>query len=165
VRDRIARYAEEGMIEGCQRLNAPIVLALLITTSACASLPSQSVPADIPVNASFDKTWAAVVDWFGQSSVPIKSMDRSSGRIRAEETGLATRNRPYATCSRTGIAIVPPQRATFDVLVKGDSSHSSVVVASDWIGYNSKGQRLSCVTTGKWEQEFESAVKDEAESR
>jgi hypothetical protein len=146
-------------------MNAPIVLALLITTSACASLPSRSVPADIPVNASFDRTWAAVVDWFGQSSIPIKSMDRSSGLIRAEETGLDTRNRPYATCNQTGIAIVPPQRAILDVLVKGDSSRSSVVVTTHWIGYNSKGQRLSCVTTGKWEQEFESAVKDQAESR
>jgi hypothetical protein len=138
---------------------------VMIISAACASLPAPSPQADTIVNASFATTWAAVLDRFAQSNIPIKAIDRSSGLITAEATRLDDSGRQYGNCNRMGIAIVPPDGATFNVLVKGDSIRSFVRATADWIGHNSKGLRLSCVTSGKWEQEFESAIKDQAESR
>ena len=143
-----------------------IVLTLVtIASPACASVPAPLPQADTVVNAPFASTWAAVLDWFARSSVPVKRMDRSSGFITAEATRLGGSNRLYGNCNRMGIAIVPPDGATFYVVVEGDSTRSSVGVTADWIGHNSKGQRLSCVTSGQWEQEFESAIKARAEAR
>jgi len=79
---------------------------------------------------------------------------------------LAGSNASYGTCNQGGIVNLPPVGATFNVLVHGDSTRSSVVVTADWIGYDSNGSsRLPCVTTGKWEQEFETAIKAQAEAR
>lgn len=62
-----------------------------------------------------------------------------------------------------GIRNVAPVGAAFNVLVKGDSARSSVVVTADWIGVDGAGDRIGCVSTGKWEQQFEAAIKAQSE--
>jgi len=40
-----------------------------------------------PVRASFNRTWATVIDFFADQAIPVKTLDRSSGYIAAGETG------------------------------------------------------------------------------
>jgi hypothetical protein len=145
-------------------MKPPIRLALIIIISACASLSAPPPQTDTIVNAPFATTWAAAVSWFVRSNIAIKSRDRSSGLIAAEAKWLDSNGRQYGNCSGMGIAIIPPDGATFNVRVEGDSTRSSIGVTADWIGHNSKGRPLSCVSSGEWEQEFESAIKEQAES-
>lgn len=133
--------------------------------AACGTLPPPAAPRpDTGINAPFSKTWDAVVDYFARSSIPIKTIDRSSGIIAAEATNLAGDNSTYATCSN-GYLRFPPRGASFNALIRGDSAHSTVRVTSNWMTPAPAGTKaIACVSSDLWEKQFESAIKAKAES-
>jgi hypothetical protein len=105
-----------------------------------------------------------VVDYFARSSIPVKTIDRTSGLIAAEATQLAGDNSSYARCSN-GIFSFAPVGASFNALIKGDSTQSTVRVTANWIRPTAPGSAsVSCVTTDVWEKKFEAAIKAKAET-
>lgn len=142
------------------------VIAGIVLLAACVPPPSAPPPRpDTQVNASFSRVWDAVVDRFARSSVPVKTIDRSSGLIAAESMRINGDLSSYGGCNVMGVRNAPPVGAGFNVLIHGDSTRSSIVVTADWIGVDGAGNRIGCVTTGKWEQEFEAAIKARAETQ
>lgn len=139
-----------------------ISLALL---NACATLPpAPPARSDTAVNAPFGRTWDAVVDYFARSSIPVKTIDRSSGLIAAEATSLAGDNSTYATCTN-GFLSFPPRGASFNALIRGDSTRSTVRVTANWMTPTPAGSApIQCVTSDLWEKQFESAIKLKAET-
>lgn len=137
----------------------------LLAVTGCASLPP-APPArpDTQVQSPFGKTWDAVVDYFARSSIPVKTIDRTSGLIAAETTQLSGDNSAYARCSN-GFLNFAPSGASFNALIKGDSARSTVRVTANWLGAQTEGSaRVMCVTTDVWEKQFETAIKAKAEA-
>jgi hypothetical protein len=127
--------------------------------------PAPAARSDTPVNASFGATWDAVVDYFARSSIPVKTIDRSSGLIAAEATQLAGDNSPYAVCSN-GFIKFAPVGGSFNALIRGDSTRSTVRVTTTWMYPTTPGaMTVRCVTTDAWEKQFESAIKTKAEAK
>jgi hypothetical protein len=143
-----------------------MVIASAVLTLACATLPpAPAARSDTAVNASFGRTWEAVVDYFARSSIPVKTIDRSSGLIAAEATVLAGDNSNYATCSN-GFLKFHARGASFNALVRGDSTRSSVRVTATWMSPTPPGgAQIQCVTSDAWEKQFESAIKAKAETK
>jgi hypothetical protein len=63
-----------------------------------------------------------------------------------------------------------PTSATFNVLVRGDSSKSTVRVTARWVrtgmarGLSTETVSEECGSTGVWESEFEGGIKTAAEA-
>jgi hypothetical protein len=154
-----------GLIWRVVKLNRSLLLLGTLTVTGCASLPPAPAPRpDTEINAPFSQTWDAVVDFFGRSSIPIKTIDRSSGIIAAEATRLAGDNGKYAVCTNP-LAHVPVIGGSFNVLVRGDSARSIVRATAVWVGSQVSGMDIHCVTTDVWEKDFESAIKQRSELR
>ena len=144
-------------------MNRTTCTAIAIAISGCASVPPAPLTrADTVVNASFGKTWDAVVDYFARSSIPVKTIDRSSGLIAAETTRLAGDNSRFATCANWARKF-NPEGASFNALVRGDSTRSTVRVTASWLATGGGAPSIQCQTSDVWEKEFEAAIKAKAE--
>ncbi len=165
-----------------------------ITLSACGLVvacvtyvpPQVKEPEPLPatpVRASFDRTWATVIDFFADQAIPVKTLDRSSGYIAAERLG-AGNNLDWADCgkivnapARDGGGRVIPQQAVFNVRVRGDSASSTVQVVARWMavgtaqvasGFGSRTKAYNeteCVTTHVWETAAIREITRRAEGR
>lgn len=65
-----------------------LLAPLMALLTACVSIESpQDHPVDrrIVANADFDRTWAAVIDWFGTTNVPMGRIQKDSGLITAAQ--------------------------------------------------------------------------------
>jgi len=142
------------------------LLLILGLVTACAPTPPTTVATPrvgTTVQASFGRTWNAVIDQFADRNIPIRTIDRSSGLIATDMLGMGVGDSLASTWADCGADMVgsqlPPGHATYNVLVRGDSTSTLVKVTVRWnllLG----GE---CVTHGVWEQDFENAVKAKAE--
>lgn len=146
-------------------------LGLIPLLLACVQ-PPQSAPlvrTGTTVQSSFTKTWDAVIDLFADRNIPIRTIDRSSGLIATDVLSATGADKTWADCGSAMQGIVVPDKATYNVLVRGDSSHSTVKVTVRWVGTaSSLGPSytpVDCVSRGVWETEFEQAVTKKAEGR
>lgn len=119
-----------------------------------------------PVQASFDRTWNAVIDAFSERNIPVKTIDRSSGFIATDRIAVVDGQKEWADCSGAYYKTYIPQFATYNVLVRGDSAQATVKVTAIWETiheYGSDGSPLRCNTKGVWEQGVQARVKAVAE--
>ena len=136
------------------------------------------------VSASQGKTWDAVIDVFAERNIPIRNMERVSGLIVTEDLGVNNSDgTTWADCGRvTGAWYEKPKRrsgdkkkgtpvapghATYNVLVRGDSTRSTVKVTVRWTarGLKVDSPVVECSTLGVWEGETEMEIKNRAEGR
>jgi hypothetical protein len=126
------------------------------------------------VNASMGRTWDAVVDLFAAKTIPIRTIERVSGIIVTErlsvrhEDGLA-----WADCGKvSGFGRsdhISPNYGTYNVLVRGDSSRSSVKTTVRWVHIQPRdldlegGGVTECSTKHVWERALETEIKARAE--
>lgn len=147
-----------------------VIVLLLVAAFGCASAPRQA-PERQPtsVAASFGQTWDAAIDIFAAHNIPIKTLDRSSGLIVAEQSRVGPSDvAKFADCGKRLMAVVTagvtgdvgPARADYNVLVRGDSTRATVRVTAHFTEHS--GRR--CTTRGVFESEVEAAVKSGAES-
>lgn len=135
----------------------------VLLLSGCASLPpAPAARGDTVVNASFGRTWDAVVEYFALASIPVKTIDRSSGLIAAETTRLAGDNGRFADCANA-VRHFSPEGASFNALVRGDSARSRVRVTATWLATGGGAPGIACQTSDVWEREFEEAIRAKAE--
>lgn len=147
-------------------------LCALIAVLGCASTPpAPPVPRTaVDVNASFGKTWDAVIDVFAARNISIKTLDRASGLIVAERQAVAPDEaRSLADCGTAFGVQVRAEAAFWNVLVRGDSTHATVR-ATVRFTEGGEGSRITsreteCSSRGGWESALEGRVKAAAEGK
>ena len=135
--------------------------------------PVQPAPrTGTPVEASFTKTWDAVIDIFSERNIRIKTMDRTSGLIVAETNsavGLTEGQlNDYADCGGYGPTLrTYPNFVTYNILVRGDSTKSIVKANALWEKRSTSQYDLArdCVSKGNWEILIERAVLEIAQRK
>jgi hypothetical protein len=138
-------------------------LAMLLAGCLSYKTPAPPSPRDATqVNASMGRTWDAVIDLFAARNIPIRTIERVSGIIVTEQLSVGPERRSLADCGRMADDTIRPNWGSYNVLVRGDSSSSSVKVNARWT-YTAEKQVLDCSTTHVWEQALESDVKSRAE--
>lgn len=141
----------------------------LVLVSGC-SIPGKALPPLAPagVSAGVDKTWNAVIDILSEKKIAIKTLDKSSGYVLAEvpsvgyEEGRAL-GKKLADCG--GFMLTwgsGPVAARYSIVVRGDSTESSVKVAGKFTTGNPP---IDCTSTNAFEAKFQSEVKERAEGR
>jgi hypothetical protein len=126
------------------------------------------------VRASFERTWIAVVDQLAERFIPIRTIDRSSGLVVAEESRVGRVGRdtasmlvpahPWADCgSRAGDQLQPTE-AIYNIRVRGDSTSSIVIMT---VRFSTRASAVNspeeCSTRGVLEREVEGLIRDRAE--
>src|SRR4051812_31863741 len=136
--------------------------AALLLLTICACVPKLELQPPAPaaprtateVQASQGRTWDAVIDVFAERNIPIRTMDRSSGFIATEQLRVDATDslQQWADCgtSRWSNGNTKPKpigtdQAIYNVLVRGDSSASTVKVTVRWTG-----QGINCSSKGIW---------------
>ena len=151
-----------------------LLLLTLAVVGCGAQAPAPPVPrADVTVvNASFNRTWDAVIDDFASQNVPIKTIDRTSGIVVAEVLSVAPDvGKQWADCGTDMFRKLAPTSATYNVLVRGDSTKTTVRVTVRWTrvgmarGLSTQTVAEECGTKAVWEPEFEARIKAAAEEK
>ncbi len=149
-------------------MRASILAMLLAAMVACVHGPTTQLTARAAtdVNASFDRTWSAVIDVFAERNIPIATIDKSSGLIATTSLVISDPKetlREWADCGN-----VEATRATYNVLVRGAGDRSTVKVTVQWVWFQSAGifgeTSRQCVTRHVWEQAAEADIKKRAEN-
>lgn len=146
------------------------LVMVLLASAGCASAPKQAPERQpTPVAASFGRTWDAVIDIFAQRNIPIKTIDRSSGLIVAEQArvddieNFTHCGKPSLLRAVAGAAVGMggdgAMRADYNILVRGDSARSTVRANARFAT-----PERECPSKGVFESQFEAAVKSGAES-
>lgn len=143
-------------------------LLSLVAALACYQPPVSVAPerAPTPVAASLDKTWMAVIDVFAERNIPIRTIDRSSGFVATDplrvdgEEGLE-----WADCGSGEGGDLGPTRASYNVLVRGDSQTTTVRITATWQAVTRDYGVADCVTRGTWESDAERSIAARAEGR
>jgi hypothetical protein len=138
---------------------------------ACVTPPAPPAPrSGTEVNASFGKTWDAAIDLFAERTIQIKTLDRSSGLIIAEPQSVGSDGASLADCgSSMGVPLVATS-ATWNLLVRGDSAHTTAKATVRFVRFGTFGisttqETRECSTKGTWETAFERDVKARAEAK
>lgn len=146
------------------------IVVCLAVLGACASTPPGAavIRSPMPVTASFDRTWTAVIDVFAERNVPIETLDRSSGLIVARPLSVPREDAQYADCGTAMGLPIPPSRAMHNVRVRGDSASSTVQITVRWEWVTtatsiSAETANECSTKGVWETMVERQIKERAE--
>lgn len=175
----------------CQmKLLIPTSLVMVMSCSPKAPPPP---PGPTPrqataVPAPFARTWDAVISHFAASSIPIKVIDRSSGLIVTEVMSVGPRDAAdWSWCAwesdywhkkalaragqepKVNESWVPvgADQASYNVLVKGDSTASSVRVTVRWTYVDifeprERQQRVECQSRDVYERDLEKLISERA---
>ena len=162
------------------RMRQLIVICLLGLGCMPKAPPPPAAPVPRPethVAVSFGHTWDAVIAHFAANSIPIATIDRSSGLIVTSPlfVGVSDAIR-WAWCGWESASnykqslkaewlVVGPSSATYNVLVRGDSVASTLRVTTRWIAPIIPSTRGSeCISRDVFEPTLEQALKSRAES-
>ncbi len=142
------------------------ILAIVLLSGCIKYKPPEppSPRGATPVSASMGRTWDAVIDRFAAENIPIRTIERVSGLIVTDQLSIGSDSRTWADCGKYDKIHLWPNFATYNLLVRGDSTSSTVKATVRWIYLSGKGASLECSTSHVWEKGFESDVKSRAES-
>lgn len=144
-----------------------ILAAFLLLLPACVKYqpPPPPEPREATnVSASMGQTWDAVIDLFALRNIPIRTIERVSGIITTEnlsvdpEDGVA-----WGDCGKEGRVRYRPNMGIYNILVRGDSAHSTVRATVRWAHWRLKDPTLDCTSTHVYERDLEHIVKTQAE--
>lgn len=146
-------------------LRVPLLLALVGCMPVAPAPPTPRVGTD--VQASAGKSWDAVIDLFAARNIPIRNMERVSGLIVTEQLSIAREEGlRLADCGKALGMALPAVHASYNVLVRGDSTKALVRVTTRFTnGGGTNAPITECSSRGLWEADFETAVKARAEGR
>ena len=140
----------------------------LFATTACYRYtpPGPPVPStEVPIRASFGRTWDVVIDLFADQNLSIATIERASGIVVAipgvleEPPGSAMR---YADCGKcAGLAYVA-NRVGYNIRVKGDSARSTLRVNAVFRSV-AGGKAYECSTKNVWEATIAERIQRKAE--
>lgn len=142
------------------------VLALLALVG-CASRPVAPPAPLVPVSvdASFDQTWATVIDIFAQQSIPIATIDKASGLIVSRNLSVHMEDGlNWGDCGNSLLTNRWVTHGDFNVLVRPVGEGTSVRATASWTAWKD-GRGYACRTKGVWERRLQFAIKNAAEAR
>ena len=124
------------------------------------------------VAASFGKTWDAVIERFAEDNIAIRTLERASGFIATEPMNVpasVNAEADWADCgTQPFTGRVYPRTTTYNILVRGDSTRSTVKASIRWTATTGTGVYTAvheCTTTGNWEAMIEEGIAARAENR
>lgn len=132
-----------------------LAIAAALAANACAQPKpvTRSTPMTT-VNASYDRTWSALIDFLTASQIPIKTTDKASGLATTETFSLdgwnAQTRSGIANCGAIGM----PHYVSVTFVVRADGATSTVRADARFDG--------KCVTTHVLEQSWEAEVRKKA---
>lgn len=145
-------------------------MVVLVGTSACYRYtpPGPPVPSsELPIRASFGRTWDVVIDLFADQNLSIATIERASGIVVAtpgvldEAPAAAMR---YADCGKyAGLAYVA-NRVGYNIRVKGDSARSTLRVNAVFRSVVG-GNTYECSTKNVWEATIATRIQRKAEEQ
>lgn len=146
-------------------------MKLLVRAAACVLVagcttykpPPPPTPRDASlVAASMGQTWDAVIDLFATRNIPIRTIERASGLIVTDALRVGQEGNTYASCGTKNGKVLAPDRATYNVLVRGDSNMATVRTTVLWTR-TAEPIVPECTSTFIWERALETDVKARAE--
>jgi hypothetical protein len=163
-------------------LVALVAIMPLLFLGGC--IPSYVPPTVVPaprvgteVAASFGKTWDAVIDVFSERNIGIKTLDRSSGLIVAENASVRVADGkewadcgtlPGAAASSLAVASLIAKIARYNILIRGDSTRATVKAT---VQFSAPGMMTmwaktdECQTRGVWEKDVEEQISIRAQRK
>lgn len=138
-------------------------LCLLALAACYTPPPAGPVPRDgLVIPASAGRVWDAVVEQFAATSIPIQTMERSSGIIVTPDLGLTSANGlAWANCGASMGDPVIPNHGSYNVLVRGDSTTTTLRVTARWT-FQAMGSTIECTTRNVYEPDLERAIAQRA---
>lgn len=148
--------------------NAAIVALAIsvigIATSCQSYKPpvKRNFPNSATINKPYDEVWNKVIRWFGMQNIPVKSMEKVSGFISAEDQGYRP-DKNFCDCGTMAKGIVNTSLdgviLNFNVIVEKESdTKTSVTVnvkfdgkGTTSVGSTTTSQQYTCYSTGKYE--------------
>ena len=123
-----------------------------------------------PIQTAFAKTWDAVFDVFSDRNISIRTIERTSGLIATDRlTVQSGEGLQWADCGTHMSSATAPEMAVYNVLVRGDSTQSTVKVTASWTAtvevLRGEFRRIQCVSKGVWENDLEAMIRARAEVR
>lgn len=135
----------------------------------CATAP---IPRDIvksfPVEASFDKTWTAMIEAFADLQLPIQNMEKDSGLIITDWIDFTGQtNEDYCDCGSLGMLLIEVGRSgKFNIFIKKVDENSCEVKINCMfeqtvkiMGENATSQK-KCISTGNLESEIFKLIQE-----
>jgi hypothetical protein len=152
-----------------------VAVLALWTLSSCSNVipPAPPAPhATMVVNAPFARTWDATIDVFAEEHIGISTLNRSSGFIVAKVGRVFGANSlKYADCGKStrgelGQQLNEPSAATWNLVVRGDSTSSTVRASVLFVAtlptFNGD-TTIDCSSLGTWKTAVEQRIKARAE--
>lgn len=148
------------------RALAAVVLLLPACYSYKPPPPAPLTPREaLEVDASQGQTWDAVIDFFAARSIPIRTIERASGLIASDALAIGPGEMAWASCGVFTGDTLRPNWAIYNVLVRGDSTFSTIRTTVRWTYVQDKENRSrECTSTYAWERQMEDEVKSKAEA-
>lgn len=162
------------------RLATLCVTTLAPLLSACATTPSRFEPSDpapppapIAIEASFERTWDAVIEYFAKAVISVETLDRVSGFIAATRAAI-----PHSTIAEHDAALdlarcgiwrgniddeIAPTTAKYNVLIRSmPDGRTSLLVTVRFLAVRYT-RTYECESRRLFERGLEAAVKASAE--
>lgn len=143
--------------------HAGVICAL----AGCSQVPPRTYPSPEPaqIAASFERTWSAVIDHFAEKSVPIRTIEKASGIIVAEQLSVSSGYGQVIADCGVNVVGVPWDvlSASYNVRVQGDSTKSTIRVTAMF--RPEIASTYPCNSRGAYERELMDFVKARAEKR
>jgi hypothetical protein len=147
------------------KLLVPAAVCVLLAGCTTYKPPPQPTPRDASlVSASMGQTWDAVIDLFATRNIPIRTIERASGLIVTDALSVGEEGNTYASCGTRNGKVLAPDRATYNVLVRGDSTLATVRTTVLWTRAADPAVP-ECTSTYVWERGLETEVKARAEQQ
>jgi hypothetical protein len=148
------------------------IAVVFISALGCSSATPTpaATPKALPVAASQQRTWNAVVGVLSDRNIPVKTMDKGSGFVTAELTGVSRGDfLKLADCGsfthQALIGGVGSGIARYSILVRGDSVASTVKVSAKFTGLPNHGGVTDCTSRGIFEEALSADIKQRAEGK
>lgn len=175
-----ARVHHRGVSSVPSHMRRGFLAVLVVVVPACYRYhpPAALSPREpTRVEASFGRTWDAVIDVFADQNIPISTMERVSGFIAAQRGSipLALENErslalAIADCGRFGPSPLFPWAAVYNVVVRGDSAASTIKVTASYASMGALATnpkrvtvRTECASRGVFEDATETVIRARAE--
>lgn len=151
------------------------LLPLVVATSCIKTIPPTPAPerAPVPIKASFDATWNAVVEVFAAEHIPIQTLDKPSGLIVVTPDTVDSKSADrWASCGAIKHGIEPAMviHATdvdYNIVVRAAGAGSTIRFNVRWTSHNeadpNRPDYVLCTTTNAWEIELEQKIRALAE--
>jgi hypothetical protein len=137
-----------------------VILGTVVT--ACASAPvRRTIERQVLLpGVTFDKSWNAVIDMFGERSWTIANMEKASGFINSD--WMNADQTAYVDCGSPGITTEGQRQGRFNVVVREATGGIGVTVNTAWRTtreFGGAATQIECTSTGVLEGEIFTQLK------